>query len=402
MTKRLAAALFVLCWLWVFASAWREPRVYQFDFKTYYIASQVASVGQSPYNVHNLRAAGGNPHILPFCYPLGTLSLFQPLSRLDYPVAHRLWLSIKAVALVMLFLLWRRRFLARMDWWVLLGASLLAFQAALLWDVKVGNITVLEQLCLWTGFAFLLKKRTTMFVFFTVLGSIAKLVPIAFLLLLFIPALRSRGNTIRAVAGVVALAVITVLPFASAPHLLPQYVHAVVSQRPPLQSNPSVVGVLDELARLPDTQFLAVPWIKWTMLASYYALLLLVSRRLLARTLAAGSIERCIYVAALVYALAAPRLIVYSYAIVIVPALALLLPLAGNQRVGVYALLAAICLGGIPILPTAAGKFISDISPWLLLWGIWLTLIVLDRATERAEASDTGLVASARLYPTHS
>ncbi len=402
MTKRLAAALFVLCWLWVFASAWREPRAYQFDFKTYYIASQVASVGQSPYNVHNLRAAGGNPHILPFCYPLATLSLCQPLSQLDYPVAHRVWLGIKAAALALLFLLWRRRFLTPIDWWVLLGASLLAFQAAVVWDVKVGNITVLEQLCLWTGFAFLLKKRTTMFVFFTVLASIAKLVPIAFLVLLFIPALRSRGNTIRAVAGVAALAVITVLPFASAPHLWPQYIHAVVSQHPPLQANPSVIGVLDELARLPDTQFLAVPWIKWTMLAAYYALLFLVSRRLVARSLASGSVERCIYVAVFLYALAAPRLIIYSYAIVIVPALAMLLPLAGNQRVGVYALLAAMCLGGLPILPTAAGKFISDVSPWLLLWGIWLTLTVLDRAAERAEATPTELVPNARLYPTHS
>src|SRR5262245_15699032 len=194
MTKRLAAALFVLCWLWVFASAWREPRAYQFDFKTYYIASQVASVGQSPYNVHNLRAAGGNSHILPFCYPPATLVLFRPLGELEYPAAHRLWLGIKAVALALLFFVWRRRFLQRVDWWVILAASLLAFQAALVVDVKVGNITVLEQLCLWTGFAFLLAKRTTLFVICMVMASIEKLVPIAFLLLLFIPPLRSRGN----------------------------------------------------------------------------------------------------------------------------------------------------------------------------------------------------------------
>ena len=48
------------------ASAWREPSLYQFDFKTYYLAAQVADSGQSPYDVHILRETGGNAHILPF------------------------------------------------------------------------------------------------------------------------------------------------------------------------------------------------------------------------------------------------------------------------------------------------------------------------------------------------
>jgi hypothetical protein len=219
-----------------------------------------------------------------------------------------------------------------------------------------------------------------------VLASIAKLLPAAFLLLLFLPAFRSRANTWRAIGGAIAVAVITLAPFAAKPDYLADFLRGLTSQHPPLQFNPSLLGVVDELARNPRTAFLATGWMALVPMAAYYVLLLLVSRRLLGWAFGTGNAARTILAGVMLYALLAPRMIIYSYMIVIVPVLALLRRAVGKTRVGEYALLAAICVGGLPILPAGAGKFVSDVSPLLLLWGCWLALVALERRGQLAEA----------------
>jgi hypothetical protein len=383
MTRNIAGALIVLCWGWLFARVWAGLE-FQFDFQTYYLAAQIFERGQTPYDVHQLREASGNRNTLPFIYPLSALHLLRPFAHLDYGSAHRLWVLLKALALVLLFWTWMRWFLREIDGRLMAAVALLGFQAALVWDVKVGNITVFEQLFLWAGFAFLIHRRTTAFVICIVIASIAKLVFVVFLLLLFLPSVRSPANTMRAVAGVVALALLTFLPFAAAPEYLRGFLHAVVSQHPRMQYNPSILGVVDELALFPGTRFLATGWTKLIPVAAYYALLFWVSRTLVRRTLASGSIEQAVLVSAMLYALASPRLVVYSYAIAIVPVLALLLPRTGSTRIGAYALVGAVCLGGLPILPTAVGKFLSDASPLLLLWGACLALTTLEKRAQVA------------------
>lgn len=379
-SKKKAAAYVVvaIAWAWVIASVWRGPVQYQFDFKSYYYAVKLFDAGGSPYDITTLREFGGSPNLLGFYYPLSTLSLLRPLGDLDYVSAHRVWIALKAIALVMLLVIWKRCFLPASGW-LLPVVTLLAFHAATPWDVKMGNVTVFEQVSLWAGFAFLMRARTTAFVVCVVLASLAKLLPIVFLLLLFLPALRSRASTVRALSGAAVFAGVTLLPFLAHPDLFDGYLRGLTNQHPPFKVNPSVMGIVDELGRHRATAFLADGGMRLVPIAAYYALLLLVSWRLLTRVAASRNVRGIVLVAALFYALAAPRLIIYSCMIAIVPVLALLVPNAGKSKLGEYALLAALCVGGLAILPVPAGTIASDATPLLLLWGCWLALVTLER-----------------------
>lgn len=379
--KTAAYLLVVLAWVWVIATVWRGPGEHQFDFKTYYVAVQVYERGDNPYDIHQIRESGRSPHLLGFYYPLATLNLLRPLGHMDYVDAYRVWFALKVLALAALLMIWKRFFLPKPDWLFLIVA-LLGFQAATVWDLKTGNVTVFEQLWLWAGFAFLARARATAFVVCIVIASLAKLLPGVFLLLLFLPALRSRANTVRALAGGLAIAAITLLPFFLNPEYFGEFLHGVTTQQPPFRVNPSVLGIVDEMGRHPTTAFLADGWMKLVPIAAYYGLLLTVSWHLLERAAASSNVSGIILVAALFYPLAAPRLIVYSGMIAIVPVLALLVPNVGRSKVGEYALLTAVCLSGLAILPTPLGTVAGDAVPLLLLWGSWLALVAMDRRGE--------------------
>ncbi len=380
-TKAAGCLLVLLAWVWIVASVWRAPGEHQFDFKTYYIAVQVYEGGGNPYDIAQIRETGGKRHLLGFYYPLSTLSLLRPLGRMDYATAHRVWIALKALALAALLVIWKRFFLPHSDWLFLIVA-LLGFQAATVWDLKVGNVTVFEQLWLWAGFAFLARGRPTAFVVCVVIASLAKLLPVVFLMLLFLPALRSRLNIVRAISGGLVLAAITLLPFLSNPEHFDAFLRGVIAQHPPFKVNPSVLGMVDEMGRHRATAFLAEGWMKLVPIAAYYGLLLLVSWSLLKRAAASPHLWGIILVSALFYALAAPRLIIYSYMIAIVPVLALLVPNAAKSKVGEYALITALCVGGLAILPAPLGTIASDAVPLLLLWGSWLALVAMDRRGE--------------------
>lgn len=384
--RKLAYALVALAWGWVFAVVWSGPGTHQFDFKTYYCAARVHELGQDPYVIANIRAVGGNPHLLGFYYPPAALQLLRPLGALDYTAAHRIWVLLKALAVVVLLIVWKREFLPRGDGLLLFAGALLLFNGAMLWDIKTGNITVFEQLFLWAGLAFLARGRATAFVACVVIASLAKLLPAAFLLLLFLPRLRSRANTLRFAAGVAALAAVTLGPFAANPEQLDTWLRGLFSQHPRLEFNPSILGITDEFAHLPGLEFASAGPAKWAVVVAYYAAFVVVSRAFLRRVLGGPSLSTAILMAALAYALLAPRLIVYSYAVAIVPVLALLVPAARHAPIGAVAVLAALSVGGLRIIPGEAGKFLSDASPLLLLWGAWLALVVLEKRGRLADA----------------
>ena len=381
MSKKRAVsyALVLLAWVYVIATVWRAPLTQQGDFKTYYTATVLYESGGNPYDIAKIREASGYKRLLGFYYPLSTLYLVRPFGHISYVNAHRLWLALKVLALVALLFVWKRYFLANVDGVLLLVVALLGFQAATVWDIKSGNITIFEQMWIWIGLALLIRGKTTEFVVCVVLASIAKLFPLAFLLLLFHPAWRSRANTLRAVAGVVTLAGVTALGFLPAPQLFDDFVRGLTRQQPPFHVNPSIMGIADEMGRHTATEFLANGWGKLVLIGVYYALLLAASWKLLARTIASRNMLEIVWVAALFYALVVPRLVIYSCMIAIVPVLALLLPSVRTSKVGEYGLAAALCVSAFGVLPGALGQILSDATPLLLLWASWLAVVSLNR-----------------------
>jgi len=371
----------LLCWVLVFVSVWGKSNDFLWDFKTYYFAVKVYEQGASPYEVSNLRGATAMQRILPFYYPLSALQVLRPLCNLDYTTASRVWMVSKALAMIGLLLLWRRYFLRDHAGWPLLALGLFGFGGATTWDLKAGNVSTFEQLLLWAGFALLLRSRFTAFVACVVGASVFKLTPSMFLLLLLLPSLRSRANLVRMIVGIVAVLLIALLPFVGHADRLDGLLHGLRSAHPRLQFNPTFLGALDELAVEHGVLALA-GWLKYVVLAAYYVVLLGFSRRFLAHAWREGSLSSAILIAVLLYALVVPRFIIYSYMIVIVPVLALVLPAVGRTNLGRGAALIALCLGGLPILPSRIGAFLHDGMPFLLLSSCWMLLVTAEKATD--------------------
>jgi len=155
---------------------------WQWDFNTYYNAAEFYAQGGEVYDVEAFRAHVGN-EVHPFLYPPVTLYLFQVLTWLPQSIAGSLWFALKLGLLAGLLMLWRRHFVAGTADWKMLLFFLLGFGATISTDLRTGNVSIVEQALLWSGFYFLLKKRTVAFCLCVIGASLFKWTPAVFLIL---------------------------------------------------------------------------------------------------------------------------------------------------------------------------------------------------------------------------
>jgi len=69
-----------------------------------------------------------------------------------------------------------------------------------------------------------------------------------------------------------------------------------------------------------------------------------------------------------------------------VPVLALLLPSARHAPVVALSVLVALSVGGLRVLPETRASSSPTQSPLLLLWGVWLALVFLEKNGHLADA----------------
>ena len=94
-----------------------------------------------------------------YVYPPHTLPVMAVLTHLPLREASLLWLALKGVLICALFLVWMR-ILPEMVEPVYLLVAVLAFNGAILADLIAGNISLLEQVILWSGFLMLRRNLT--------------------------------------------------------------------------------------------------------------------------------------------------------------------------------------------------------------------------------------------------
>lgn len=156
----------------------------QWDFNAHYHAALAFRQGLDPYSPESLQRVSPGSALAAYLYPPLILYFYGAFTLLPYRMAYLLWLMLKVAALAGLLLLWHRRFLPlRLDRLTPLYL-LVAFNGALLWDIAAGNISLFEQLALWSGFACLLAGREWLFCLLVVLTAQFKLTPALFLFLL--------------------------------------------------------------------------------------------------------------------------------------------------------------------------------------------------------------------------
>jgi hypothetical protein len=377
LSKKIAYIVITLCWATVFGYTWHEANDTQWDLKTYYSAAYVYSRGQDPYDVQILRAITGGRFMLPYYYPLTPLYLAKPIAGLSYTSVHRLWLILKLLALVTLLLIWQQAFLDRANWLLTLVIALFGFHAAAIWDIKSGNVAMIEQALLWAGFACLLRSRVTAFVVFVVLASVFKVTPVVFLGLLLLPPFRTRSNTVKLAGGVIAIAALVLVPFAWHPEYFDGFRHGLTGAHPRLEQSPTFVAAVDEL--MLHYRLFDAAWLKYAAIVTYYAVVLAVSWRLIRRGYACESPRSSILLAAMIYALLMPRFVIYSYIIVIAPVLGLVIPAVRKLKLEAAAVVVALGISGLVFLPFGVGEFLGSAVPLLLLLSCWLVLVAFER-----------------------
>lgn len=141
----------------VFIVIARHPGKYQWDLQTYYYSALAYRDGNNPYDRDAVSAIAQTPMRFAYVYPPHTLPLMKVLTALPLRDVSFLWLALKALLLSVLLWVWMRLLPGAADPMYLLVA-VLAFHGAMLADVIAGNISLLEQVLLWSGFLMLRKN----------------------------------------------------------------------------------------------------------------------------------------------------------------------------------------------------------------------------------------------------
>jgi len=329
----------------------------QWDFRVYLAAARAARQGMDPYVIENLRAVTERHITLPFLYPPGALAPFLALSMLPETVALAFWAGLKVVLVAFLVVLWKRVFLPAAPWSQLAWVAVLGANAAAVWDVRSGNVGLVEAALVWAGLACYVRGHVKAFAVLIVLAASFKLIPAVFLLLLLVP---PRRHVDLFVGAFVAFVLVVFLPV----HLGPSaawenFLHVVPAAIPQGDANPSVLSFL--LGR-----FATGPAIGLWM--AYAAALLALSwpalRRLDACGLALASVG--------LYLLIAPRPMAYGWVLGGATVVALLRKAVPGALARTALTVLACLQGALFLLQRPLQGPLADALPWLLLLGLWL------------------------------
>ena len=343
---------------------------YQWDFYMFYGSANDFLHGISPY-----RGQG-----LSFYHPPITLYLYSLFVRLPFPVAYQLWFCLKLVALAWLFLLWTRHFLTLNSTWRTTLYFLLAYNGAIYSDLVSGNISLFEQCGLWLGFAALLEGRYARFCLCVILVAQFKLTPIFFSLLLLLVPTRPQWKWFAVCCA--GFAAVFSLNFALQPALLRDFfrIAPALDERGTL--SPGTLAFIRDAfdmlggpgfsigTRADEAAFLIT-----ALAVGGLSLLAVVRHR---TTELEPDSKKIIYLACVAYALMIPRMKAYSYILLLIPTLDLLLTLP--RRTLVPAAVAALVVmvmfpHGTSLLPfRSLSQLFYAYLPLAAAAGVWLGL----------------------------
>jgi hypothetical protein len=154
------------------------------DFKVTYGGALAYRMGLNPYDSQVLSTVLHQHIVFLYVYPPDTLFLYRPLTYFSLYTAARIYLTFKLLLVGVLFFLWNRIFGFKQYLFLLFLLAPFAFNGSLLFDLRAGNVSVVEQLFLWFGFYCYTRDKIGWFCAAILLASAFKLTPILFLGLL--------------------------------------------------------------------------------------------------------------------------------------------------------------------------------------------------------------------------
>ena len=307
----------------------RLPEKYQWDLRVYYSAAMTFDQGYDPYDA-NQRATVFPAPSMEFFYPPVSLCLFQPLTALQYGTAYFLWFGLKLLALTLLLLIWHRTFEPLNPRYPMVLFFLLAFSGTLYRDLAAGNIAIFEQLVLWLGFSFLLRRWYLLFGFCIALVAQFKLMPIVFLGLLFV--VEARPRWLEFGISLASFLALFSLNFLLQPVLGQSFIARISAGGGNLGErgaiNPSMLAFIQDVISILSNKIHQLPWYvdKLVYVVAVLGVLTIclhffkIHRKKNPET----DLRSLIYIACLVFCVIAPRMKDYSYILCLLPTLSIL------------------------------------------------------------------------------
>lgn len=299
---------------------------YQWDFKVYYYAAKLDAAGGNAYNHGALKQFSGEKGIMAYLYPPIVLPFFRIFTAFSFQTANILWICFKAACFILLLFLWCRKFLYNEKGWLIFLFAFFAFGSALFLDFKAGNIGVIIQLLLWSGFYFLIDDRPILFCLMIIAASLFKLTPLLFLILL--PLMFGRRGFKYLVSGIVGFALImTVDYFAQHADFVNWLKILAMPEERGASFNPSFLAFSKDFSQILKHTWLGkilpagFPWILYLTMV---AIIIFIAFKYVPwqkfKAAKNGRIEM-IYMSCFIYAMIMPRFKTYSFILLIPPAL---------------------------------------------------------------------------------
>lgn len=348
---------------------------HQEDFHVYYSAAMTMERGYDPYDSAQRNAVLPVPG-MEFFYPPLSLYPFTPLTALPYETASLLWLGLKLPALALLFVIWHRGFESLNPRYPMVLFFLFAYSATLYLDLEAGNISIFEQLVLWLGFSFLVRKRYLLFGICIAFISQFKLEPIVFLGLLLL--VEAKPRWIELGISFASFLALFSLNFLLQPALMSSFIARLSAGGGNLAErgsiNPSLLAFIQDGSRLVSRHIKLPPHVDTLayLVAGIGVLSIFLYFFVAYRKKHPDyDVRMLVYVACFVFSVTVPRMKDYSYILCLLPTLSILRR-RKTELVPIAAVLVfASPISFVPFLGALSGFFhayLSLIAAGMMLW----------------------------------
>jgi hypothetical protein len=187
-SEKIFFIFFIGYFIGLFLYIFSQRIYYLWDFQGYYAAAKCLMHHLNPYNIKELYLHHTNIEPLPYMYPPIATYYYFPFAIMNIESATAIFLFMKLAALIGLYYVWSKIFFDKKYFIVFLYFSLLAFGAAMCVDLYSGNISIFEQLIIWTAIYFFLQEKLWKFSLLIIIISTIKILPVVFLVfILFSP-----------------------------------------------------------------------------------------------------------------------------------------------------------------------------------------------------------------------
>ena len=330
----ISISVLVIYWsIWAYKIIKKDQ---QLDFQTYYYAGTAYLEGENPYLLSTLMDLSTTEIDRPFLYPPITLNFFAPFSMFSYEVSFIIYLMLKLLCLAMLIFLWHKYFLKTAEETIILIVScLLAFHETILIDIVSGNIVIFEQLVLWTGIIALLKRRSWIFPLAILVTAQFKLMPILLIFLgLTLPHKERKEVFYFLPIGFIISIIMQLLVW---PELSMYFLNNLGLPNEIDSINPSAFSLFQELSlALAGKGSYILANIHYVLYSLLFGGIILVIFLVWKRIKETNKLELFIMFLLTAYALLSPRFKDYSYVLLIVPSVYILVYVVKNIYLRIF------------------------------------------------------------------